>query len=416
MGLRRQIQRGAMLVAFIAVVGYALPALYLTIVGLRTGAEELAYQKALNTATHLQQRIAEGMPIDTAYLTHTLNGDDAITVEVYDQVFSYGIPSSGAISKTANVGAVAVTISTSSAELQSAIKRQLLTTAFYAIFAAIAAWLVARQIAIRFERPIRNLVDTANRIGAGDMRSANQRYGVVELDNVAEVLDNVSSRIQELLLIERQLTSEISHQLRTPLTALQLQIDEILESADDPNQVRVEAERASRQVNRVTQAMQDLVSARRGQQSNTVTEISSSIYPVLSDIRSTVQKANRNLAVDVPAGLQTSAAAGAVRHILAILLENALQHGTGTISVTAANAAEWHVLRVADEGPGIPTETGQLIENLQRQLTASKIQDRHIGMSLAVALAVGVGGRLEWRPTEPNAVRIYLPVADSISE
>jgi signal transduction histidine kinase len=415
-GFRNQIQRVSMIVAFITVVGYALPTLYWTITGLREGAQKQVELQALNTAVHLQQHVAEGLPLDTSYLAKVTGEGSRVAVRFYGNIYEYGTVEVEAITATKRIGVIMVTISTDNKELQVAIQRLLITTAIYGLIIALAAWLISRELAIRFERPIQKLVDAAIRIEAGDTRVASQRYGVVELDNVAEVLDSVSSRIQQLLLVERQLTSEVSHQLRTPLTALQLQIDEILESSDNPEIVRQEAGRASKQIDRITQAMQDLISARRGLGANSKSEIRMAIQPVINDFQDSVKAQGRQLKVDIPDGLVTDAAAGAVRHMVAILLENSLQHGSGQIQVEAIPGAEWLVLKISDDGAGLPLEIGQALSSLQRQLQNPVDLGPHIGLSLAVTLAVGVGGRLEWRPNEASAVRLYLPAAQSTVE
>jgi signal transduction histidine kinase len=408
---RRQIQRVSMIVAFVTVVGYALPSLYWTITGLREGAQSQVEMQALNTAVHLQQHVAEGLAVDTSYLAKVTDTETQVSVKISDNVYEYGQVENQAITATKQIGVVTVTITTDNKELRTAIQRLLISTAIYGLIVAIAAWLISRELALRFERPIQKLVDAATRIEAGDTRVASQRYGVVELDNVAQVLDSVSSRIQQLLLVERQLTAEVSHQLRTPLTALQLQIDEILESSDNPETVRQEAAKASKQINRITQAMQDLISARRGIGLNTKSEIFTAIQPVLRDFEGSIKAQGRELSVDIPEGLLTDAAAGAVRHMVAILLENSLQHGSGPIQVEATPGAEWLVLKISDEGEGLPLDVGQALSSLQRQLQNPSDLGPHIGLSLAVTLAVGVGGRLEWRPNEPSAVRLYLPAA-----
>lgn len=408
---RRQIQRVSMIVAFVTVVGYALPTLYWTITGLREGAQSQVELQALNTAVHLQQHVAEGLPIDTSYLAKVTDRETQISVKFNDDVYEYGRVENPALSATQQRGVISVTITTDNRELQTAIQRLLTTTAIYGLIVALAAWLISRELAVRFERPIQKLVDAAAQIEAGDTRVASQRYGVVELDNVAQVLDSVSGRIQQLLLVERQLTAEVSHQLRTPLTALQLQIDEILDSSENPEVVRQEAAKASKQINRITQAMQDLISARRGIGLNAKSEILTAIQPVLNDFAGAIKSQRRQLTVNIPDGLLTDAAAGAVRHMVAILLENSLQHGSGPIQVEAVPGAQWLVLKISDGGAGLPVEVGQALSSLQRQLQSPSDLGPHIGLSLAVTLAVGVGGRLEWRPNEPSAVRLYLPAA-----
>jgi len=63
------------------------------------------------------------------------------------------------------------------------------------------------------------LAAAADRLGSGDSSPLGRRYGMQELDRVAEGLDGSAQRINELLSAEREFSVDASHQLRTPLTA-----------------------------------------------------------------------------------------------------------------------------------------------------------------------------------------------------
>src|SRR5215510_11709589 len=72
----------------------------------------------------------------------------------------------------------------------------------------------------RLARPIQDLARAADRIGSGDARPVGRRYGIAELDRVAEGLDNAAQRVTDLISAEQDFAVDASHQLRTPLTAL----------------------------------------------------------------------------------------------------------------------------------------------------------------------------------------------------
>src|SRR5438876_366924 len=70
--------------------------------------------------------------------------------------------------------------------------------------------------------PLRRLASAAARLGAGDFSARAGRFGVPEVDAVAEAQDVSAARIAQLVAQERAFSANVSHQLRTPLTALQL--------------------------------------------------------------------------------------------------------------------------------------------------------------------------------------------------
>src|SRR5262249_9645407 len=126
----------------------------------------------------------------------------------------------------------------------------------------VAAGLAAAQ-ARRLARPIRDLARAADRIGSGDARPVSRRYGIAELDRVAEGLDNSAKRVSDLISAEPDFAVDASRQLRTPLTALSRRLEEMLESAGDAETVREEGAAALAQTDRLTQVVGQLLGRAR---------------------------------------------------------------------------------------------------------------------------------------------------------
>ncbi len=103
-----------------------------------------------------------------------------------------------------------------------------------ALLAVAAAVVLALLQARRLNRPLEELARAADRLGSGDARPLGRRYGVQELDRVAEGLDGSAQRINDLLSAERDFAVDASHQLRTPLTALSMRLEEMIAAAELP--------------------------------------------------------------------------------------------------------------------------------------------------------------------------------------
>src|SRR6201992_2069651 len=123
---------------------------------------------------------------------------------------------------------------------------------------ALAGWLTA-VLAGRLGRPVEELAEGAARLARGDPRPLGRRYGVADLDQVADGLDTSARRLSSLLAADRELTADASHQLRTPLTALSMRLEEMIAAADDPDVVREEGSAALAQAERLADVVTQLL-------------------------------------------------------------------------------------------------------------------------------------------------------------
>ena len=129
------------------------------------------------------------------------------------------------------------------------------------VLSVAAGTVVATVTARRLAEPLSGVADRAARLGAGDFRSAPRRHGIPELDRVSDVLDTSAAALSELVQRERELVGDVSHQLRSRLTALQLRLDE-LAAHPDPD-ARREAVAALEQAERLSAVLDDLLEAAR---------------------------------------------------------------------------------------------------------------------------------------------------------
>ena len=128
---------------------------------------------------------------------------------------------------------------------------------------------------------------------------------------------------------------------------------------------------------------------------------------VVAEARADGVPEGRSIAARAEDGdLHARASAAAVRQILAVLVENALVHGAGQVTVTARDAAPAVAVDVADEGTLALDEA---------ELFTGRTGDREghgIGLALARRLAEAQGGRLRLRSATPTTVTLLLPAAE----
>jgi signal transduction histidine kinase len=281
----------------------------------------------------------------------------------------------------------------------------LLVAAALAAFAAAAgvAYLQARRIS----RPFGELASTAERLGAGDQRPRHRRYGIAELDRIAEVIDHSSDRVSRIQAKERRLAADASHQLRTPLTALSMRLEEISAAADMAT-VKEEAEIALTQVERLTDVVQRLLTdsgEARADSAGAPTDIDLIIRQQIFEWRPAFRSARRAINVDGSRGLLAAATPGSFAQVLATLLENSLMHGAGPVTIGTRTAGGSIVVEVTDEGPGVPPELGARV--FERAVSGRA--STGLGLYVARELAEADGGRLELLQQRPPVFALFLP-------
>ncbi|WP_374774297.1 ATP-binding protein [Streptomyces sp. NBC_01310] len=283
--------------------------------------------------------------------------------------------------------------------------RTLAVVGAVALLAVVAAVLLAVRQANRLASPLTDLAETAERLGSGDPRPRHKRYGVPELDRVADVLDSSAERIGRMLTAERRLAADASHQLRTPLTALSMRLEEITVT-EDLETVREEATIALTQVERLTDVVQRLLTNSRDPRTGSAVpfDLDEVVKQQVEEWRPAYRSAGRAIVRSGKQGVRAVGTPGAVSQVLATLVENALMHGGGTVALRTRVIGNQAVLEVTDEGPGVPPDLGNRI--FERAISGRN--STGIGLAVARDLAEADGGRLELLQTQPPVFALFL--------
>jgi signal transduction histidine kinase len=277
------------------------------------------------------------------------------------------------------------------------------------LVAVLAGVLVAYRQARRFAEPMNQLVDRAERLGAGESQLQQLVTGIQEVDRVSEVLARSAHQMTRSLASERDFASDASHQLRTPLTALLMRLEEISET-DDLSVVREEANIAITQVERLTTVVDDLLSrTRRGHDARPPTvSLDSVIASLQREWQPAFEQARRSVRVHGQRGLSVRATPVALSQVLSTLLENSLAHGRGTVDVEARRSGPSVVVEVTDQGDGVPATIAPHIF----ERSVSTAESTGLGLALARDLAEANGGRLELIQRQPAIFALFLSESD----
>jgi signal transduction histidine kinase len=299
------------------------------------------------------------------------------------------------------VGLVRVSSSTTSADRRAALTWAAMLG--LAALALLAAGLVARRQAGRLTRPLTQLAGAAHALGDGDFSVRSERSGIAEIDTAAVALDTTAARLQALLTRERAFSANASHQLRTPVTGLRLTLEAAL--AGDGTGLRNAAARAIEATDRLERTIEELLAIARA---DTADRGVLDIDALLDDLRTerigVLATQARGMRVERDDALPTvTASPMAVRQILAVLVDNAIEHGVGTVTLRAREAMDALALDISDEGT-FPSGSRwtQLFER-------SDSGRAGLGLTIARALAEAEGGRLVLTSTDgPTTFTLFL--------
>lgn len=269
-----------------------------------------------------------------------------------------------------------------------------------------AAYVLARREAEKLARPLEELSTAARRIGDGDFSVRVAPFAIPEIDTVGDSLNTTARRLDDVLQRERAFSANASHQLRTPLAGLRLELDaalDVLQGAAPRSLVS-----AVGAVDRLQQTVDDLLALARGNQhSHDRVDIREVIEEAEREWNCRTEIDQRPIRVDIgPKSPRCAVAGTAVRQILAVLLDNAAQHGDGMVTVTVRDAGEVLAIDVSDQGPGVALPDSELFV---RRAGAAK--GHGIGLPFARTLAEAEGGRLKLTSARPATFTLFLPEA-----
>lgn len=296
--------------------------------------------------------------------------------------------------------------------IQESVARTQATIAGMAALAlgAIAVAAVAGRLLFRrLLRPLDQLRASATQLGDGDFTVTAPRSGMSELDQVAVAVDATATRIGELVGRERAFSADASHQLKTPLAAAKVVLEtELLSPRPDPTAVLHETVGA---LDRMAATVDELLRLARDDHTG---RARIRVDDVLADAGrrwagGAYRQHGRLLRVVPAAAGHVHASQAALAHILDVLLDNALHHGTGTVTLAAVPAVGGVAVTVTDTG-SLRTGTGELFGRRR-----SGADGTGIGLALAGALAEAEGARLRLRDRNPTTFELVLPTAGPAS-
>jgi signal transduction histidine kinase len=403
--VRRRLVFNTILVSMMVLLVLATPVILLI---KRASEDELRSRLRLNAksvASAFQDEVRNGDPIPPIDLIGLAPEGDRI--EIYNsnrrQVVALGDEISGGFSETEAIsGGGRVVVETDGRDLRQRLTRQFTLLGVLAAGGTLLTAVLAAIFGARVSRPLEQLAASAGRLGAGDFSAAlPPPSGIREIDDIRNTLAASASRLDQTLSAERSFTGDATHQLRTGLTGIALQL-QLLASHQDPN-VRADATQALHQTDRMTATLDellDLARGGRGSQRMTV-HLHDIALEHRGDWLQRFQLARRGL-ICQGTGSAVIATPGFIGQIIDILLDNSLKHGRGDVRIDISGRQ----LQVSDEGI-LPV---RVADGLFRG-SDDPAAPHGRGLALGRRLAQADGGSLELIARAPTTFVLSMPVA-----
>ncbi len=294
--------------------------------------------------------------------------------------------------------------------------RAILALAVLAVAAGLGA-LVAR----RLTRPLRQLNDMASRFSDGDLTARSPVTGPHETQTLARTLNQAGERLDTLIASQRIFVADASHQLRTPLTALRLSLDNIADGVDDEF-VREDVEQATAEVVRMSRLVNGLLVLARAEAKVTAAEplpLREIVAERLSVWRPAADERGVHIALRgsvVDGRPLVLASPGHLEQVLDNVLSNALEVSPdgATITVRSESRGDEVELTVADEGPGMSdAEKSRAFDRFWRGQGLTGRSGSGLGLSVVRQLVTDDGGTVTLRDAPGSGLSVAITLRAS---
>ena len=316
------------------------------------------------------------------------------------------------------LGAVRLTFPAS--VVDSAVNQRLRGITSVAGITLLVSVLVALLLALGITRRLSNLKNVTEEFTHGNFKiRADVDDGAPEIRSLARSFNAMADQLDKLISQQKAFVGDASHQLRTPLTALQLRLERAAEMlSTDPLGAADRIEAAMVETDRLQRLVEGLLALSR---SENVDEITRDKFDASQIARERFQnwealasEQGVTLVLKVPDTALIFAISGALEQVIDNYIDNALEivPPNSTITVEIATDSEFTKISIIDEGPGIPeADIAKAFNRFWR--ARSDAHGSGLGLAIVDRLATASGGRAELVNLSPHGLSadVYLPTA-----
>jgi two-component system, OmpR family, sensor kinase len=274
----------------------------------------------------------------------------------------------------------------------------------WSALAAMIALIVGDRLAAWLLRPMKHIAGTAAAIGRGDLTTRIADAGSSdEIGALKRDLNAMLERLEQLVGAQQRFAAEAAHDLRTPITVLRTDLEIALRRPRDGEAYRAVLERGLVQTKALGALAEDLLTLAKleaGLERFENLNLLEALRPTLATHSEAATQKTLKFSVEIPDGLELRGDATALNRLIANLLGNATRFCRSSFGVRAEMLEHRIVIRVWDDGPGVPeARREQLFKRFR-----SGSSGTGLGLAIALEAAKAHGGQIELETSVNGAV------------
>jgi signal transduction histidine kinase len=280
--------------------------------------------------------------------------------------------------------------------------------------------LVALLLALGITRRLSNLKNVTEEFTKGNYKvRAEINGGAPEIRSLARSFNAMADQLDKLIAQQKAFAGDASHQLRTPLTALQLRLERATEMLEtDPSGAAERIEAAMVETDRLQRLVEGLLVLSRSENSDKIArdkcDASQIAQERFENWEALANEQDVSLALEVPSSAEVYAIPGALEQVIDNYVDNALSivPTNSKITIRISADSEFTKISVIDEGPGIPeADIAKAFNRFWR--ARSDTHGSGLGLAIVDRLATASGGRAELVNLTPHGLSAdaYFPTA-----
>ena len=298
--------------------------------------------------------------------------------------------------------------------------------ALAALMAIASATLVGFYFARNLVRPINTMTETAEAIKEGNLSARTQLEGDDEISQLGEMFDQMAASIEKDRNLERRLTTDVAHELRTPLMAIQSTVEAMVDGvfeADEEHLVTVnsEVQRLSRLVDSLLKLSR--LENRANPMKEEIVDVGQLVEGIVGTHEAFVTESGLTLLSDLESNVYVKGDPDMIRQATANLISNAVRYTPegGTIWVRVRKGEIMASIVVEDTGIGLTPEEAKMVFSRFWRADAGRTRESGglgIGLSVVKEIVDRHGGwvHVEGKKGEGSRFTIHLPLYDEERE